>query len=263
MQALLPVLPHVQERGALRRAEPLVGVRRVIGRAEAREVERDHPEGVRAVHQRVHAARRKLGDETLDREDERRRARDVIQDREARVRRNARENAGNDFLFGTQRKRNFRHDDSRAGAGRHVVESLLARGVRVVRREEFVAGGERERADDRVHARRRVRDEREVVAVRPDERRQSRARAGDEVRQRADVEIHGLLLELEPQLRLFREDRLRARPERAVVQVGDGRVEKPEIGPGALRGDTRLGHETTLTLHDGPASPCALCRPRM
>ena len=57
--ARLAVAPDVEERRALRRADPLVEVARVVRRAERVEVERHHPRRVRAVDERVDPARRR------------------------------------------------------------------------------------------------------------------------------------------------------------------------------------------------------------
>ena len=108
------VLPDVEERRTLRRAQPLVGVRRVVGRAEAGEVERDHAQGVRPVDQRVDPARLELADEPLDREDEAGRARDVVEEREASARRHGGENRLDDLVVAPDRERDGRDDDPRA-----------------------------------------------------------------------------------------------------------------------------------------------------
>ena len=81
--AALPVAPNVEESRSLRRADPLVEVARVVGRAQPVEIERDHPRGMGAVDERVDSPLRQGGDEPLDRQDEGRRARDVTDDERA------------------------------------------------------------------------------------------------------------------------------------------------------------------------------------
>ena len=63
---------HVEERGAFRRADPLVAVARVVRGAQRVEIERQHAGRVRAVDQRVDAARGSAATMPRDREDERR-----------------------------------------------------------------------------------------------------------------------------------------------------------------------------------------------
>ena len=80
----LAVGPGVEERRALRRADPLVEVAGVPGGAEPIEVEGQHARRVRAVDERLDPALGERGDDPLDRKHERRRARDVADQCEPR-----------------------------------------------------------------------------------------------------------------------------------------------------------------------------------
>ncbi len=82
--APLTISPDVEKARPLRRAHPLVAVPGVVGGAERPEVERDHPGGVGSVHHRVHAAGGQLVHQSLDRQDETRRARHVVEQGEPR-----------------------------------------------------------------------------------------------------------------------------------------------------------------------------------
>ena len=70
VDALLPVAAHVQEAGALRRAEPLVAVAGVEVRAERVEVEVDVRRRVRAVDDRDEPFGVRARDDLLDGEEE-------------------------------------------------------------------------------------------------------------------------------------------------------------------------------------------------
>ena len=70
-------------------------------------------------------------------------------------------------------------DDARARALRDEREQQLDRAVLVLGREDLVAGGERERAEDGVHPGGRVEDEGEVVRGRADVRPERLAHVGE------------------------------------------------------------------------------------
>ena len=57
MQTRLSIATHVQERRSLRGAQPLMGVAGVIRRTQIGQADRHHAGSVRAVHQRIDAAR--------------------------------------------------------------------------------------------------------------------------------------------------------------------------------------------------------------
>ena len=103
----------------------------------------------------------------------------------------------------------------------------------MVGRQELVARLEGERAEDGVHARRGIRDEREVVGVGADEGGQLRAGAIEQPLQLPAEEPHRLALHplAKPLLRL--DDGARAGAERPVVEEGHAGVEGPEPCPAA------------------------------
>src|SRR5581483_7190098 len=226
---VLPVRPHPEEPGALRRAHPLVAVAGVIRRAERAEVDVDHAAGVRTVDERVDAAGGERRHEPGDREDEARRARHVVDEREPRPRRDAGEHGVDDGVGPGERKGHLGDDHARAPPLGGEPDRVAARVVGVARHEQLVPGGEAERADDRVHPGRRVRDEREVVGGRAEERRERRARRGEEPFQIAHEEVDRLALHARPPALLRLEHGGRTRAERPVVQERDGRIEGPPI----------------------------------
>ena len=122
-------------------------------------------------------------------------------------------------------------DDPRAvslGDGRQRVEGRV---VLVVGRQEFIARLEPQGPQHGVHATGRVRHEREADWIRAEERGDPIPRIGQRIRQDPLHEPDRLRLEAIPPRALGREDGLRARAVRAVVQERDGRIESPaEVG---------------------------------
>ena len=249
VDARLAVAPHVQERGALGRAQPLVRVAGVV-RGAQRVERRAAPCPARA--RRPPACRRRArasaAHQPLDREHEPGRAGHVVEQREPRARGHACEHALHD-----------RRRPSRSGTGPRAVTTrapapsgdelrrLPAGAVRVVGREDLVARRELERAQHRVDAAGRVADEGEVPGLGAQERRHLRARVGEPPAPVARQEVDRLALHLAPQLPLPLEDRARARAERAVVQVRDVGVERPEGREGG-GGHPRIMASKRLTL---------------
>ncbi len=115
-------------------------------------------------------------------------------------------------------------------------ERLPARPVGVVCRQNIVAWLEAKRTDHRVDARCRIRHEGEVVRVGGDEAPKHLPRVGEKSWELPPEEVDRLALQLPPELRLELQDGRRASPERPVVQVVDGRFERPVAGEIAPRG---------------------------
>ena len=101
--------------------------------------------------------------------------------------------------------------------------------------DDLVARLEPERPQDGVHPGGGVRNEGDVVRVGADERRERVPGPGQEPRQASPEEVDRLALEAQPELRLEVQDGARARPEGAMIQIGDLGVERPEPGPRAPR----------------------------
>ena len=108
--------------------------------------------------------------------------------------------------------------------GQHVAAGV----VLVVGRQQLVSGSEGEPADDGVHAGRGVVHERQVVRVGADERAERDPGRVEEPFEVLGEERHRFRLHPLPDGALRLEDGGRCRPERAVVQELDGRVERPE-----------------------------------
>src|SRR5437773_5810630 len=223
------VPPHPEEGGALRRAEPLVAVPAVVRGAERAEVQRDHAGSVGPVDHDLHAAPGEVGDQPPDRQHERGRTRDVVQQGQARPRRDPRHHGVHDLGRRRDGERDPRDDDAGARPAGDEVEGVPAGVVGVVGREQLVAGPEGERAQHGVDTARGVDDEGEVIGVGADEGRQRPARGVEAIVQLAREKAHGLGFHLGPERRLMAEDLGRARAERAVVQEDHPALERPEL----------------------------------
>ena len=75
------------------------------------------------------------------------------------------------------------------------MERVAARVVRVIGREQLVAGREVERSHDRVHAGRRVGNEREPLRIRAQELRDVAPRLVEQALELGQHEAHGLALD--------------------------------------------------------------------
>ena len=133
-------------------------------------------------------------------------------------------------------------DDTRARPLGDEREQQLDRAVLVLGREDLVAGGERERAEDGVHPGSRVEDEGEVVRGRPDVRPERLAHIGELAAEPPLEQVDRLPLELALPLLIDVEHRSRARAERAVVEVDDLRIEQEQVA----RRHARAGSAASL-----------------
>ena len=228
----LAIGPDVEERGALRRADPLVEVARVPRGPDRGQVERQHPRRVRAVDERLDAALGERRDDPGDREDERRRARDVAEDGDPGPVGDRVEDRVDDLVL-IATGNGIRATTTRAPVALgDVAEDVEDGVVLVVVGQELVAGAEAERAEDRVRPRpsrwRRTRGRRD----RRRGRREHAARLGEKAGRSRARNWTGRASSRSRQLALALEHRPRARAERAVVEEGDRRVEGPERGEG-------------------------------
>ena len=95
-----------------------------------------------AVDERLDAPLPQGGDEAFDREDERRRARDVVEERQARPGRDGVEDRRDDVVLSRDGEGDGGHDDAGPGPRGDELHRLPAGGVDVGRREQLVAGVE-------------------------------------------------------------------------------------------------------------------------
>ena len=144
MQSRSSIAAHVQERSALRGAKPLVRVARVIGRTELRQIQRHHARSVRTIRQGIDSARGQLVHQPPDGQDQRRRARDMVEQRQSRPRRHSFQHRSNDFLVIAAWERQIRHHHSRPGAFGDEIDRLAAGAIGVRGEEQFIVGLERE-----------------------------------------------------------------------------------------------------------------------
>ena len=168
--ALVAVAAHPQEAGALRRADPLVQIARVVVRQQAVEVQRA-PRRARARHRRAPRCRAAPSARTMPRDgqDERRRAGHVIDHREARALGDRAHDRVEDLGVAREREGDLRDDHLRAAAPRGFEQHVAAGVVIVARGEQLVARLQVERAHHGVHAGRRVLHEDQVVALAAEE----------------------------------------------------------------------------------------------
>ena len=117
----------------------------VIGRAQFFQVERNHARRVRAIHQRFDTARGKFADDFFQRQHQAGRAGHMIQQRQPRPPRDVGEHGVHNLLRRSERKRNFRHDHARTGAGGDKIQRTTAGVVCVIRDEQFIAALEFQR----------------------------------------------------------------------------------------------------------------------
>ncbi len=226
----LAVTANVEERRALRSAEPLVAVAGVVSRAEPREVDRQHARGVRAVDQHVHAPRLQRRDQRLDREHHAGRAGHVVEKDEPGPSGDGAEHRVRHVDRTAEREGHLGHHHLCPGTLGHGTERVGAGIVGVVRGEQLVSGPEDEGAQDGVHPGGGVVDQREVVRIGSKEGPEPSASLVEQRLDRPDEEVDGIALHPCPELGLQREHLARAGAERAMVQEGDARIQRPVGG---------------------------------
>jgi hypothetical protein len=228
-------------------------VARVVRRSQLREIERDHARGVRAVDEGVHPSSVELAHEAFDGEKDSGRARNVIEQREACLRRNAGED-GIDDLFGVfEWKREASDGDLGSAALRVKVEGVPARIVRLVGGQERIARSEFERSQDGIHSGCRVGHERYSRFIGPKERSERLARRIEERLELTHEEADGLALDLIADAPLRLKHDAKTRTERSVIQKGDRRIKAERA-----RKLTRHGIEANLVHRRG--APCGRSR---
>jgi hypothetical protein len=154
------------------------------------------------------------------------------------------------------RKGHSRHDDPSAGAIGDEVERVPHRVVRVVGRQQLVAGREPERAQDGVDPGGRVRHEDEILRIGAEEGRELRARLIEQASEIAHEELHRLSLDAIAPALLLGEDFSRAGAERAVVQKGERGIETPEAPAARRSRHTRnVTHRPTPGRHPERRAP--------
>ncbi len=221
--------PRVEKAGSLRRAQPFVAVPGVDVGLQGVELEVELPRRVRTVDDRERAVRPR----------ERADAGDVVHAAGRPLHVRAEDDPG-------ARPRNELRErpphECRAGAAGDVLPEDLEAAVLRVAEQHLVAGAEAERAGDGVQPRGRVRDERQPLGIGPNVLREPCANGVQERGQPPfeGEELHGLPLELALRLLVGVEDGPRRRPERAVVEEDDRRVEEEELLHGVRNHDCSL-----------------------
>ena len=203
--------PGPEERGSLRRAEPLVAVAGVDVRPELLEVERQLSGSVCAVNDREHAGCARSGTDLLDRKDKRSRRGDVADRDRLRPRADR-----------TRELARLCVDELRS----HELPGARHRSVLVARRQHLVLRAEAERADDGVQPCGGVRNEHEVLGSGADESGKRRASLGQQIVEAATEKLRGVPLELALQLLVAGEHGYRTRSVAPVVEIDDTRIEQ-------------------------------------
>src|SRR5688572_2146412 len=210
-----------------------------------------------AVDDDPHTARAQLGQDALERKHQRRRRRDVVEDRDAGRRCHRSEDSLDDLAVGLGNP-DPRYERRRAGFRTTRVDHEPHRVVRVIRDEDLVAGRERDRAQHRLDAERRILDERELPALRVHEggdRRRGRPQRGRALARHHIVAEESVRCRLHPAANsvLLREDLLRACSEGAVVQEGRVVGELPEVANRAAVLHRRYRSAATALLNKSTA----------
>ena len=140
MNALAPIFADIQEPRAFRRTNPFVQIGREVRRSDGPQVQRNHSRRVRAVDQRVHAARVQLCDDPLNGENDPGLTGDVVDEQQPGLRRDGADNPIKYDIWRANGKGNV--DDFHLGAASpsDVVERVPAGVVLMVGDQQLVVG---------------------------------------------------------------------------------------------------------------------------
>jgi hypothetical protein len=235
MQALLPVLAHVQHRAPFRRAQPLVRVRRGPRGPDGVEVERDRADAVGRIEQHRDAPSFERRHKVLEGHPQPRRAGDSVDHRKHRPVRHGGEHPLEDDLGPVNRERQRHRHDRGAPAVRDHVDGVPAGLVGVVGDEDLVARGQPHGAQHGVHARGGVVNQGEVVRIAAKHPGQHTPRRVHPLKAFPVEEGDRVRFHAVPPALLFGEHRGWRRAKGAVVQENDGGVKRPVPGVRARR----------------------------
>ncbi len=253
--ALAHVRPDVEDRDALRSAQPLVGVAGPPGGGEPAQIDLDHARRVRSVDQRVDPAPVELPDDGLDREHEGGGRGDVADEREPGSLADRLEVRLHHLGRVLDRERHPHDSQRRAIPLRRRTHGVEGGVVLVVAREQLIAGLEPDRRQHRRHGRRRVGHEHDPLRIGVEEPGDLEP---DLVQPRLELAVQepdGLRLQpLAPHALRLQHGR-RARTERAVVEERDVGFEEPRA---AIVG----GERHLATIADRRAGGDAADQPR-
>ena len=231
MHARLDPALHHEDAASLRRAAPLVHVRRVCVGADRIDVEIDRARCVRAVDDGEDPLLPRDSHDFLDRNDKRRRTRDVIDEDEAR---SVVERA-DDRIDPVARSSHRHRDDDLAKHDAELVRKpphrLPHRAVDMVDHHDLVAPLPRERAQHGVDRLGRVRHKAKSIGSRADETSDARRRIAKKRRQLAPEQLDRTRLDLVAKAPLRGKHFVRAGAEASVVQEAVRPVEGKRLGP--------------------------------
>ena len=165
-----------------------------------------------AVQERIDATPVEFRDQLRDRQDERSRTGDVRHDDKPGACCHSAQDRVQCLARVCDGEGECRYDDPCVIPRRHRPHRVDRRVVLVVIRQQFVAGSEAERLEDRIDAGRRVRDEGQAIRVGAEETGNGHPRSVESVRQLATEESDRFGLKLVAEGSLGGEHRLRARP---------------------------------------------------
>ena len=252
-----------EERRALRRAQPLVGVPDVPVGADRVHVEVHVAGGMRPVDEYRDAARAAPAHDVGDREDQGGGRGDMVDDDQPGTLVERSLDRVRHVGGGVKRHRRRRLDDGRAAPFGSEAQGVADRAVHVVGGDDPLPGPEAERAQDRVDAARRVLEEDRALGRRSHEPGERAGGFPDEAGQLVHEEPRGLGLHAAPPLVLPLEQRARRRAVGPVVEEHHVLFERPEMPQGAA-----------VPVHAAPpaggsaasgrrrAAPAPLARPR-
>jgi len=197
--------------------------------AEGGQIEPDLARPMRAVDEHRRAGGMTRRRHSLDRQDQRARRGDVVEDGKLGARAQRIGDACHDGVGARVWERQRRLDHARPAALGDIVDGIAHGAVDMAEHQDLVAGLETQRAQHGVAADRGILDEGDVLALGADEFGEPRRRMAQRVGQHAAHEARGLLLEAMPPRILRRADDQRRRTERAMIDGEEPPIERPFV----------------------------------
>ena len=217
-----------EERGTLRRAQPLVAVAGVPIGAGRRHIQINLPRRVRAIHQHRDIPRVAQGRNLGHRQHQSARRGDVIDHRQPRARRDRRRHRLQNRGGGRAGERNQRLGHARTGPFGDEPDCVPHRAIAMRQHQDLVIRLQAQRPQHGVASGGRVVDEHHVIPARADEPRQPIRRRPQRVRHHRPHEPGRLRLHPIAPGPLFGQHRQRRRAEGAVVDRQEIRIEPPQ-----------------------------------
>src|SRR5258705_3606531 len=209
----LTVRSHKKKSRPFRSADPFVAVASVVSCSEFLEIKWQHSGRVRAIHQGINSAACQFTDDFPERKNQTSLARDMIDQEQPRTRCHALQNRVYHHTGVAERKRDFGEGDGNSSLLRNYVQRVAARIILMIADDNLISALERERAQDRVKAGSRIRNEGEILRVGAEELRERISRLVEQIFEIAHEELNRLPLHPEPHRLLIFHNGFRATAE--------------------------------------------------